>query len=46
MEGVLVIATLAQRWRMRMISDQEPELQPLITLRPKNGIQMRLEARS
>lgn len=45
MEGVLVLATLAARWRPRLIANQKIEMRPLITLRPKHGIQVVLEAR-
>jgi cytochrome P450 len=38
MEAVLVLATLAQRWRLTVIEDQQIALQPKITLRPKFGI--------
>jgi cytochrome P450 len=38
MEAVLVLATLAQRWRLRLVQDQKIALQPKITLRPKFGI--------
>ena len=41
MEGVLLLATLAQRWRMELISrDVQPKAS--ITLRPKGGIRMTL----
>ena len=46
MEGVLVLATLASRWRMRLVPDQRIEMRPLITLRPKYGVRAVLEARS
>lgn len=45
MEGILVIATLAQRWRLRLIPGQQVRLQPLITLRPKDGLYMTAEQR-
>jgi cytochrome P450 len=45
MEAVLVLATLAQRWRLRVVEGQEIALQPKITLRPKFGIQVIPEAR-
>jgi len=40
MEGVLVLATLAQTWRLQLESNQRIEMQPTITLRPKQGIRM------
>ncbi|MGA9978300.1 MAG: cytochrome P450 [Candidatus Sulfotelmatobacter sp.] len=46
MEGVLVLATLLQKWRLRMVPGQRVEPQPLITLRPKYGMRMRIEARA
>jgi cytochrome P450 len=46
MEGVMVIAALAQKWRMRLDPAQRVEIQPLITLRPKYGMRMRLEQRA
>lgn len=45
MEGVLVIAAIARNWRLRLASGQRVEPQPLITLRPKYGMNMRLEQR-
>jgi cytochrome P450 len=44
-EGVIIIATLAQKWRMRLVSDHPVELQPLVTLRPRYGMRMTLERR-
>jgi cytochrome P450 len=40
MEGVLLVATLAQRWRMRLAPGQRVAPQPLITLRPRYGMRM------
>jgi cytochrome P450 len=45
MEATLVLATLAQRWRLRLIAGQKLEVQPKITLRPKYGIRMVPELR-
>src|SRR5205085_7639304 len=45
MEGVLLIATIAQAWQMRLAPGQQVAPQPMITLRAKNGIRMRLEKR-
>jgi cytochrome P450 len=45
MEGVLVLATIAQRFKMRLAPGHPVELQPLVTLRPKYGMKMALEAR-
>lgn len=46
MEGILLIATLAQHWRLRHVPDHRVALQPAITLRPKHGMLMTLEKRS
>jgi cytochrome P450 len=35
MEGVLMLATIAQKWRLRFVPGQRVEVQPKITLRPK-----------
>ena len=45
MEGVLILAALAQRWRFRLDLGARVEPQALITLRPRRGIRMRAEAR-
>jgi len=45
MEGVLLLATLAQKWKLKLVPGQQVEPEPLITLRPKYGMQMQLEAR-
>jgi cytochrome P450 len=45
MEGVLLIATIAQRWRMRLAEGQRVEHKPMITLRPRHGMRMKLERR-
>jgi cytochrome P450 len=45
MEGVLVLATFLQKWRLRLVPGQRIEPQPLITLRPKYGMRMQIEAR-
>ena len=42
MEGVLIIATIAQKWTMRLVPGQRIKLDPAITLRPKYGIKMKL----
>jgi cytochrome P450 len=46
MEGVLILATLGQKWKMRLVPGHRVEPQPLITLRPKFGMKMNLEARA
>jgi len=44
MEGALILSTIAKKWRMELLSkDVQP--QPLITLRPRNGIRVRLHLR-
>lgn len=39
-EGVLVIASLAQRWRLQLLPRQIVSPKPMIALVPKNGIRM------
>ncbi len=46
MEGTLILATIAQRWRLLLIAGQRLEVQPKITLRPKYGIRMIPELRA
>ena len=46
MEGILILATIAQRWRPQLVAGHRVEPQPLITLRPKYGMKMILEERS
>jgi cytochrome P450 len=39
-EGVLVLATLAQRWKMRLVPGHPVATQAVITLRPRHGMKM------
>jgi cytochrome P450 len=45
MEGTLVLATLAQRWKLRYESAETPVLEPLVTLRPRDGLPVRVRER-
>ncbi|MBI2688903.1 MAG: cytochrome P450 [Acidobacteria bacterium] len=45
MEGVLILAALARKWKFRRIDNKPVELAPLLTLRPKGGLKLRAEAR-
>lgn len=45
-EGVLVLATIARRWKMRLAPGHPVATQPVITLRPKHGMRMTLEGRT
>jgi len=40
MEGVLLLATIGQRWRLRLLPGHPVELQALMTLRPRHGMRM------
>ena len=46
MEGVLILATLAQRWSFHMVPGQTVDVQPKITLRPKYPMMMVAKERS
>ena len=46
MEARLMLATMAQHYQLRLKPGQVVELDPLITLRPKGGLHMRVEART
>jgi cytochrome P450 len=39
-EGILVLATIAQRWRFEMVPGHPVALRPLITLRPRYGLRV------
>ncbi len=45
MEGVLILATLAQKWKLQLVPGHRVEPQPLITLRPKYGMLMQINER-
>jgi hypothetical protein len=44
-EGVLLLATLARAWRMRLAEGHRIEMLPQHLLRSKWGMRMRLERR-
>jgi cytochrome P450 len=39
-EGVLMLAVMARRWRFEAAADQQVEINPTVTLRPKHGLKM------
>jgi len=41
-EGILLIATLAGKWKLKLMPEQKVGLNPLMTLRPKFGMKMRI----
>ncbi len=43
MEGILLVATLAQKWKLRLDPSQKIGLNPLMTLRPKFGMKMKVK---
>lgn len=45
MEGVLLIAALAQKWKLTLAPGQRIEPLPLVTLRTRYGMRMRVEPR-
>lgn len=44
MEGILALATIAQRWRMELLPNQKIDVQEKITLRPRYPIQMQVNS--
>jgi hypothetical protein len=44
--GVLVLAAIAQRWRLRLLDGHTVEPEPFITLRPRNEIFMTVQSRN
>ena len=45
LEAAIVIGTLAQRFRFRLVPGHPVVAEPLVTLRPRHGIRMTLHAR-
>ncbi len=45
-EAQLILATMAQRFRLRLVPGQKIVLQHRITMRPRDGIKMTLEPRA
>jgi len=45
-EAQLIVAAVAQRYRVALLPDQDVRPEPLITLRPKPGIRARIEKRT
>jgi cytochrome P450 len=45
MEAVLLLATIAQQFRIQIAPGQKVKLQPTVTLRPRNGIPVTLRRR-
>ncbi|MDE2027610.1 MAG: cytochrome P450 [Candidatus Omnitrophica bacterium] len=45
-EGIIVLASLGRKWVLRQVSKDPIRLDPLITLRPRNGLRMGLKKRS
>ena len=46
MEAVLLLATIAQQFRIQIVPGQTVKMQPTVTLRPRNGIPVTLKRRS
>jgi len=42
LEGILLIATICRQWKLKHVPSHKVELKPLITLRPKYGMQMKI----
>lgn len=46
MEGVLLISAIAQKWKFHLVDGHPVDTKPLITLRPKHGMKMRIQSRN
>jgi cytochrome P450 len=46
MEAVICLATIARRFRVQALPGHQVEMEPLITLRPKDGMPMTIRARA
>lgn len=46
MEAIILLATMAQSWKMHLEPNQKIVPEPLITLRPKYGLKVKLEQRN
>jgi cytochrome P450 len=44
MEAQLIIATIAQKYRLRLATEEAVEAEPSVTLRPRGGLKMTLHA--
>ncbi|HMH84665.1 MAG TPA: cytochrome P450, partial [Gemmatimonadaceae bacterium] len=45
MEGILIVATIAQQWKLRYLGTSPPDIEPRITLRPAGSLNMQIEKR-
>ncbi|MDP9200481.1 MAG: cytochrome P450, partial [Gemmatimonadota bacterium] len=45
MEGILILATIGQKWRMSYLGSSPPAIEPRITLRPAGSLAMKVERR-
>ena len=45
MEGILLVAAIAQKWNLNLTPEQKIGLNPVMTLRPKYGMKMKIEKR-
>ena len=44
-EGILLLATIARKWKLNLVPEQKIGLMPQITLRPKYGMRMTISRR-
>lgn len=42
-EGILLVAALARKWKLKLMPEQKIGMNPLMTLRPKFGMKMKIE---
>jgi hypothetical protein len=46
MELILLVATIAQRWRLQLVPGHPVVPEPVVTLRTKHGVRMTVHQRS
>jgi cytochrome P450 len=45
LEALIILSSIAQNWKLRLVVEHQVEMSPALTLRPRHGIRMQLERR-
>ena len=45
LEGILVLATISQKWQLKLVPGHPVEMDQLLNLRPRHGMMMRIHKR-